>query len=118
MLGDTNTTELGGVFEGANFPQGYSSLGGQVLLASDTNKNVGGSSGGSAVAVSVGLSPLAIGMETSTEAAQLIAPAGNAGVVGLKPTTGLISRSGVLPVARSQDSPGPIGETVATSRPR
>ena len=113
VLGDTNTTELGGVFEGASFPQGYSSLGGQVLLASDTNKNVGGSSGGSAVAVSVGLSPLAIGMESSTEAAQLIAPAGNAGVVGLKPTTGLISRSGVLPTARSQDSPGPIGETVA-----
>ena len=41
ILGDTNTTELGGVFEGPNMPQGYSSLGGQVLLASDTNKNVG-----------------------------------------------------------------------------
>jgi Asp-tRNA(Asn)/Glu-tRNA(Gln) amidotransferase A subunit family amidase len=112
ILGDTNTGELGGAFEGPNMPQGYSSLGGQVLLASDTNKNVGGSSGGSADAVSVGLSPLAVGMETSTEAAQLVAPAGNAGVVGLKPTVGLVSRSGVLPVARSQDSPGPIGQTV------
>jgi len=113
VLGDTNTTELGGAFEGSNMPQGYSSLGGQVLLASDTNKNVGGSSGGSADAVSVGLAPLAIGMETSTEAAQLIAPAGNAGVVGLKPTVGLVSRTGVLPVAKSQDSPGPIGQTVS-----
>ena len=83
-----------------------------MLLASDTNKSVGGSSGGSADAVAVGIAPLAIGTETSTEAAQLIAPAGNAGVVGLKPTTGLISRSGTLPVAKSQDTPGPIGQTV------
>jgi Asp-tRNA(Asn)/Glu-tRNA(Gln) amidotransferase A subunit family amidase len=112
ILGDTNTSELGGAFEGPNMPQGYSSLGGQVLLASDTNKSVGGSSGGSADAVSVGLAPLAVGMETSTEAAQLIAPAGNAGVVGLKPTVGLVSRAGTLPVARSQDSPGPIAQTI------
>ncbi len=112
ILGDTNTTELGGAFEGSLMPQGYSSLSGQVLLASDTNKNVGGSSGGSADSVETGYAPLAIGMETSTEAAQLIAPAGNAGVVGLKPTVGRISRTGVLPVAKSQDSPGPIGQTV------
>ncbi|HXB16764.1 MAG TPA: amidase family protein [Solirubrobacteraceae bacterium] len=112
ILGDTNTTELGGAFEGSNMPQGYSSLGGQVLLASDTNKNVGGSSGGSADSVAIGYAPVAIGMETSTEAAQLITAAGNAGVVGLKPTVGRISRTGVLPVARSQDSPGPIGQTV------
>jgi amidase len=113
VLGDTNTTELGGEFEPANMPQGYSSLGGQVLLPSDTNKSPGGSSAGSAAAVSVGLAPLAIGMESSTEAAQLIAPAGNAGVVALKPTVGLVSRAGELPVAKSQDSPGPIGQTVS-----
>jgi amidase len=113
VLGDTNTTELGGDFD-PNMPQGYSSLGGQVLLPSDTNKTVGGSSGGSAAAVSAGIAPLAVGLETATsEGAQLIAPAGNAGVVGLKPTTGLVSRTGVMPVARSQDSPGPIGQTVA-----
>jgi amidase len=112
ILGDTNTTELGDEF-GPNMPQGYSSLGGQVLLPSDTNKTPGGSSAGSAVAVSVGFAPVAIGIETSTEAAQLIAPAGNAGVVGLKPTVGLVSRTGVLPVAKAQDSPGPIGQTVA-----
>jgi amidase len=113
ILGDANTTELGGAFEGPNMPQGYSSLGGQVLLASDTNKSPGGSSAGSADAVSVGLSPLAIGTETSTEAAQMILPAGNAGLVGLKPTVGLVSRTGTLPVAKSQDSPGPIGQTVS-----
>ena len=60
ILGDTNVTELGGVID-ANMPQGYSSLGGQVLLPSDTNKNVGGSSGGSAAAVSAGFAPLAVG---------------------------------------------------------
>jgi amidase len=113
ILGDTNTTELGGELESTTMPQGYSSLGGQVLLPSDTNKSPGGSSAGSAAAVSIGLAPLAIGMESSTEAAQLIAPAGNAGVVALKPTVGLVSRAGVLPVAKSQDSPGPIGQTVS-----
>jgi len=112
ILGDTNTTELGGAMEGSNMPQGYSSLGGQVLLPSDTNKTPGGSSAGAAVAVSAGLAPLSVGSETSTEAAQLIAPAGNAGVVGLKPTVGLISRTGEVPVAKSQDTPGPIGQTV------
>ncbi|HXD55132.1 MAG TPA: amidase family protein [Solirubrobacteraceae bacterium] len=112
VLGDTNVTELGGEFD-PNMPQGYSSLGGQVLLPSDTNKSIGGSSAGSAAAVSVGLAPLAFGTETSTDSAQLIAPAGNAGLVGLKPTVGLVSRGGVLPVAKSQDSPGPIAQTVA-----
>ena len=94
-------------------PQGYSSLGGQVLLPADTNKSVGGSSGGSAAAVSAGFAPLAIGMEASTESAQMILPAGNAGLVALKPTVGLISAAGILPVAESQDAPGPMGETVA-----
>jgi amidase len=113
VLGDTNTTELGGMFSPAFMPQGYSSLGGQALLPSDTNRSPGGSSAGSAAAVSVGIAPLAIGVESSPEASQLIAPAGNAGVVALKPTVGLVSRAGVLPVSKSQDSPGPIGQTVA-----
>jgi len=130
ILGDTNTTELGGEFnqnlidQGTTagcttasttgcMPQGYSSLGGQVLLPADTNESPGGSSAGSTAAVSAGFAPLAVGLETGTDAAQLISPAGFAGLVALKPTVGLVSRSGVLPVARSQDSPGPIGQTVA-----
>jgi Asp-tRNA(Asn)/Glu-tRNA(Gln) amidotransferase A subunit family amidase len=113
ILGDTNTTELGGVMEPGLMPQGYSSLGGQALLPSDTNKSPGGSSAGSAASVSVGLAPLAIGMEASPESAQLIAPAGNSGLVALKPTVGLVSRTGILPVSGSQDSPGPIGQTVS-----
>jgi amidase len=111
ILGHTNTTELNGLFD-TNMPEGYSSLGGQVLLPSDTDKNPGGSSAGSAAAAASGLAALTIGIETSPDTAQLIAPAGNAGVVGLKPTVGLVSRTGVLPVAKSQDSPGPIGRTV------
>jgi len=111
ILGDTNVTELGGVFD-TNMPQGYSSLGGQVLLPADTNKNVGGSSGGSTAAVSAGFAALAVGMETGTDGAQLITPAANSGVVALKPTVGLVSHDGVLPVATSQDAPGPIGQTV------
>ncbi len=111
ILGKTNVTELDGLFD-ANIPEGYSSLGGQVLLPSDTDKTPAGSSGGSAAATASGLAALTIGMETSTDSAQLIAPAAAAGVVALKPTVGLVSRTGVLPVARSQDSPGPIGRTV------
>jgi amidase len=113
ILGNANTGEFDGAMEGSNMPQGYSSLGGQVLLPSDTNKSPGGSSAGSAAAVSLGLSPLAVGMETSTETgAQMLAPAGNAGLVALKPTVGLVSTEGVLPVAKSQDAPGPIAQTV------
>ena len=111
VIGKTNVTELGGLFD-ANLPEGYSSLGGQVLLPSDTDKTPAGSSGGSAAATASGLAALTVGMETSPDTAQLIAPAGVAGVVGLKPTVGLVSRTGVMPVARSQDSPGPIGRTV------
>jgi amidase len=114
VLGDTNVGEFDGVMEGSNMPQGYSSLGGQVLLPSDTNTSPGGSSAGSAAAVSMGLSPLAVGIETSSTegGAQMLTPAGNAGLVALKPTVGLVSTEGVLPVAKSQDAPGPIAQTV------
>ena len=111
ILGKTNVTELGGVFD-ANLPEGYSSLGGQVLLPSDTDKTPAGSSAGSAAATASGLAALTVGTETSTDSAQMIAPAGVAGVVALKPTVGLVSRAGVMPVARTQDSPGPITRTV------
>lgn len=112
ILGKTNVTELNGVFDG-NLPEGYSSLGGQVLLPSDTDKPVAGSSGGSAAATSAGLAALTVGMETGTDVgAQLIAPAGVAGVVGLKPSVGMVDGDGVLPVASSQDSFGPLTRSV------
>ena len=111
VLGKTNVTELNGATD-ANMPQGYSSLGGQVLLPSDTDKTPAGSSAGAAAATASGLAALTVGMETSTDTAQLIAPANAAGVVGLKPTVGLVSQDGVLPVASSQDASGPITRTV------
>lgn len=111
ILGKTNVSELNSVFD-ANQPEGYSSLGGQVLLPSDTDKTPAGSSAGSAAGTASGLAAMAIGLETAPDGAQLIAPAAVAGVVGLKPTVGLVSRTGILPVAKSQDSPGPIARTV------
>jgi Asp-tRNA(Asn)/Glu-tRNA(Gln) amidotransferase A subunit family amidase len=111
ILGKTNVTELNGLFDG-NIPEGYSSLGGQVLLPSDTDDTPAGSSAGAAAATASGLAAMAIGMETSVDTAQLVSAADVAGVVGLKPTVGLVSRSGVMPVARSQDAPGPIARTV------
>ena len=111
ILGKTNLTELNGIFD-SGMPEGYSSLGGQVLLPSDTDKTPAGSSAGAAAATASGMAALAIGMETSLDSAQIIAPAGVAGVVGLKPTVGLVSRTGVMPVAKTQDSPGPIAKTV------
>lgn len=111
ILGKTNVSELNSVFD-ANLPEGYSSLGGQVLLPLDTDKTPAGSSAGSAAATASGLAAMAIGLETGPEGAQLIAPAGVAGVVGLKPTVGRVSRFGVLPVAKSQDAPGPIARSV------
>ncbi len=111
VLGKTNVTELNGVFD-ANLPKGYSSLGGQVLLPNDTDKTPAGSSAGAAAATASGLAAITIGMETSPDSAQLLAPADAAGVVGLKPTVGLVSTTGVLPVAKSQDAPGPITRSV------
>ena len=113
VLGKTNVSELNGIFD-ANVPEGYSSLGGQVLMASDTDKTPAGSSGGSAAATASGMAAMTVGMETGTDlGAQMIVPSGVAGVVALKPTVGRVSRKGVLPVASSQDAPGPITRTVA-----
>ena len=112
ILGKTNVSELNGVFS-TTMPEAYSSLGGFVLLPSDTDNNPGGSSAGSAAAAASGLAAMTVGMETGTDAgAQMIAPAGNNGVVALKPTVGRVGRTGILPVAKSQDSPGPITRTV------
>jgi amidase len=113
ILGKTNVSELNGVFS-STMPEAYSSLGGFVLLPSDTDNNAGGSSAGSAAATASGMAAMTVGMETGTDlGAQMISAAGNNGVVALKPTVGRVSREGVLPVAKSQDAPGPITRTVA-----
>ncbi len=111
VLGTANVTELGSMVSD-DMPDGYSSLGGQVLMPSDTDDSPAGSAAGSAAAVATGMAAMAVGLETSGDSAELIGPAGVNGVVGLKPTVGRVSRAGVMPVAKSQDSPGPIGQTV------
>lgn len=111
ILGTANVSELNGLFS-STMPEGYSSLGGQVLLPSDTDKTPAGSAAGSAAATASGMAAMAVGVETSTDTAQLIAPASAAGLVGLKPTVGRVGRSGVMPIARSQDSPGPLAKSV------
>jgi amidase len=116
ILGKANLTEFANILA-IDMPAGYSSLGGQVRnpYAPDLDdKGVplvppGGSSSGSAVAVAAGLAAAAIGTETS---GSLLSPATQNGVVTVKPTVGLISRTGILPIAHSQDTAGPLTRTV------
>jgi amidase len=116
ILGKANLTEFANILA-IDMPAGYSSLGGQVKnpYAPDLDdKGVplvppGGSSSGSAVAVAAGLAAAAIGTETS---GSLLSPATQNGIVTVKPTVGLISRTGILPIAHSQDTAGPLTRTV------
>lgn len=117
ILGKANLTEFANILA-VEMPSGYSSLGGQVknpyapALLDDRGIPVvapGGSSAGSAVAVAAGLCAAAIGTETS---GSLLSPATQNGVVTVKPTVGLISRAGIIPIAHSQDTAGPLTRTV------
>lgn len=109
ICGKANMSELAN-FLTENMPNGYSSRGGQVKHAWKEDADPWGSSTGSAVAVALGYVPLAIGTETC---GSIISPACTAGVVGLKPTVGSVSRSGIIPISPSQDVAGPMARTVA-----
>ena len=117
ILGKANLTEFANMLA-IDMPAGYSSLGGQVKnpyapkLTDDRGIPVvlpGGSSAGSAVAVAAGLCAASIGTETS---GSLLYPASQNGLVTVKPTVGLVSRAGILPIAHSQDTAGPMTRTV------
>jgi amidase len=116
ILGKANLTEFANIIA-IDMPAGYSSLGGQVKnpYAPELDEKAvpivapGGSSSGSAVAVAAGLAAAAIGTET---AGSLLSPASQNGVVTVKPTVGLISRAGIIPIAHSQDTAGPLARTV------
>ncbi|GAA4708603.1 amidase family protein [Brevibacillus fulvus] len=109
ILGKTNLTEMAN-FMTVNMPNGYSSRGGQVLNPYGPGVfDVGGSSSGSASAIAANLAVAAIGTETS---GSIISPASANSLVGIKPTVGLISRSGIIPIAVSQDTAGPMTRTV------
>ena len=109
ILGKTNMTELS---NGMSFEMwaGYSSRGGQVRNPyGDENLFVGGSSSGSAASVAANFTVLSVGTETD---ASILSPATQNSVVGIKPTVGLVSRSGLIPFTYSQDTAGPIARTV------
>lgn len=116
ILGKANLTEFANILA-IGMPSGYSSLGGQVKnpyapALGDHGIPIvppGGSSAGSAVAVAAGLCAAAIGSETS---GSLLNPASLNGLVTVKPTIGLISRAGIVPIAHSQDTAGPLTRTV------
>jgi len=100
--------------EWANFrakmsSSGWSGIGGQTRNPYVLDRNPCGSSSGSGVAVSANLCMLAIGTETN---GSIVCPSNNNGIVGIKPTVGLLSRSGIVPISFTQDTPGPMGRTV------
>jgi len=109
ILGKTNLSEWAN-FRGKRSTSGWSSRGGLTRNPYALDRTACGSSSGSAAAVAANLCAAAIGTETD---GSIICPAQTNGVVGLKPTVGLISRTGVIPIAHSQDTAGPMGRTVA-----
>ncbi|MFD0048915.1 amidase family protein [Actinomycetes bacterium NPDC127524] len=109
ILGKTNMTELANAMS-TTMRAGYSSRGGQVLNPyGDSDLFVGGSSSGAAAAVAANFTVLSVGTETD---ASILSPAIQNSVIGIKPTLGLISRSGIIPFTYSQDTAGPIARNV------
>jgi len=96
-------------FRSSNSSSGWSGIGGQTKNPYVLDRNPCGSSSGSGVAVSANLCMVAIGTETD---GSIVCPSNNNGVVGIKPTVGLISRTGIIPISYSQDTPGPMARTV------
>ncbi|MEJ2503566.1 MAG: amidase, partial [Gemmatimonadota bacterium] len=109
LLGKANLSEWAN-FRSTASSSGWSGRGGQVRNPYALDRSPCGSSSGSAVAVAADLAPLAVGTETD---GSIVCPAGANGIVGIKPTIGLVSRSGIIPIAHSQDVAGPMGRTVA-----
>lgn len=112
ILAKANLSELAN-FLTDNMPSGYSSLGGQVLNPYDLALTPSGSSSGSAVAVAMEMAAVAVGTETD---GSIISPSVHQSLVGMKPTLGLVSRRGIVPIAPSQDSAGPMARTVDDAR--
>ena len=108
ILGKANLSEWAN-FRSEDSVSGWSSLGGQTKHSLDDTYIPCGSSSGSAVAVSMGSVDIAIGTETN---GSISCPSSVNGIVGMKPTTGLVSRSGIVPISSSQDTAGPMGASV------
>jgi len=109
ILGKTNMTEWAN-FMAIGMKSGYSSRGGQVLNPYGPGKfDVGGSSSGSGSAIAANFAAAAVGTETS---GSILNPSCQNSLVGIKPTVGLISRRGIIPIAHTQDTAGPMARTV------
>ena len=108
LLGKTNLSEWAN-FRSTRSSSGWSGRGGQTRNPYVLDRSPCGSSSGSGVAVAANLAALAVGTETD---GSIVCPSGINGVVGLKPTLGLVSRSGIIPIAHSQDTAGPMARTV------
>ncbi|WP_226086898.1 amidase family protein [Mesobacillus sp. S13] len=109
ILGKTNMTEWAN-FMANGMKSGYSSRGGQVLNPYGPGKfDVGGSSAGSGASIAANLAAVAVGTETD---GSILNPASQNSLVGIKPTVGLVSRSGIIPIAHTQDTAGPMARIV------
>ncbi|MQA29978.1 MAG: amidase [Luteitalea sp.] len=109
ILGKTNMSEWAN-FRSTRSSSGWSARGGQTRNPYALDRSPSGSSSGSAVAVAASLAAAAIGTETD---GSIVSPASNNALVGIKPTVGLVSRTGIVPIAHSQDSAGPMARSVA-----
>jgi amidase len=109
ILGKTNLSEWAN-FRSARSSSGWSARGGQTRNPYALNRNPCGSSSGSGAAIAADLAVVAVGTETD---GSIVCPSSVQGLVGIKPTVGLVSRSGIIPISASQDTAGPMARSVA-----
>jgi amidase len=109
IIGKANLSEWAN-FRSTHSTSGWSTLGGQTANPYALDRNPSGSSAGSAAGVAAALAPVAVGTETD---GSIVCPASACGIVGLKPTNGLVSRRGIVPISPVQDTAGPMATCVA-----
>lgn len=109
ILGKANLSEWAN-FRSSRSTSGWSARGGQTKNPHVLDRNPSGSSSGSAAAVAASLAAVAVGTETD---GSIVSPSSHCGIVGFKPTVGLVSRTGVIPISHTQDTAGPMTRTVS-----
>ena len=109
VLGKTNLSEWANI-RSTRSVSGWSARGGLTRNPYALDRSTSGSSSGTAAAIAAGLAPLGVGTETD---GSIVSPSSICGLVGLKPTVGRMSRTGIVPISHSQDTPGPMTRTVA-----